>query len=128
MKPTIDGNLNSAQVPDTMAVGNAAEVGHTTEAPAPPSAESPASVDAAVQAPFFHSDSSCVRFWVVVDGQQVGAMISRDTLHYAFRPQAQGEDPLATYRACSKEIDAAVQRRVAKGSIEPVIVREFDLR
>ncbi|TMH06468.1 MAG: hypothetical protein E6H79_06575 [Betaproteobacteria bacterium] len=32
------------------------------------------------------------------------------------------------YRAHSREIDAAVRRRVAKGSIEPVMLREFDLR
>ncbi|MEP6739208.1 MAG: DUF1488 family protein [Caldimonas sp.] len=78
--------------------------------------------------PYFHEESSTVRFWVPVEGALVGASISSATLHYRFRPDAQGEDPLATYMAYSADIDAAVRRRVANGSIEPVMVREHDLR
>ena len=80
------------------------------------------------QAPYYHADSASVRFWVVVDGAPVGASVSRQTLHYSFRPEAQGEDPLETYAAFARDIEAAVRRRVAQGSIEPVMLREFDLR
>ena len=78
--------------------------------------------------PSFHEPSGAVRFWVQVDSLLVGASISRETLHYRFRPDARGEDPLETYKAHAADIDAAVRRRVAKGSIEPVMVREHDLR
>ena len=39
----------------------------------------------------------------------------------------QGGTALATYLANAAEIDAAVRRRVAAGSIEPVMLREHDL-
>ncbi len=78
--------------------------------------------------PVFHEASGAVRFWVMVEGELVGASISRETLHYRYRPNAQGEDPMETYTAHAQDIDAAVRRRVAGGSIEPVMVREFDLR
>ena len=76
----------------------------------------------------YHADSESVRFWVEVDGAAVGAIISRATLHYRFRPDAADEDSLARYQAHAIEIDAAVRRRVASGSSEPVMIREFDLR
>ncbi|MEY4560817.1 MAG: hypothetical protein RLZZ618_94 [Pseudomonadota bacterium] len=82
----------------------------------------------AAQQPFFHADSGTVRFWVPVNGSWMGATISRETLHYRFRPEAQGEDPLETYKAFSADIHAAVLRRVAGGSLEPVMLREYDLR
>lgn len=85
-------------------------------------------MSATPQAPFFHADSGTVRFWVLVDGQPVGASVRRETLHYVFRPGERDEDPLETYRACAAAIDDAVRRRVAQGSIEPVMLREFDLR
>ena len=78
--------------------------------------------------PFFHEASSAVRFWVDVDGALIGASVSSATLHYRFRPGDHGEDPLETYRVHARDIDAAVRRRVAEGSIEPVMLREFDLR
>jgi hypothetical protein len=80
------------------------------------------------QSPYFHQDSGAVRFWVDVDGAAVGASITKAALHYRFRPDARDEDPLETFLANVDEIHAAVRRRVAKGSIEPVMVREFDLR
>ena len=80
------------------------------------------------QAPFFHSDSGAVRFWVPIDDQVVGASISRETLHHRFRPGVQGDDPLETFNTYSSDIIAAVKRRVAQGSIEPVMLREYDLR
>jgi hypothetical protein len=78
--------------------------------------------------PHFHTDSGAVRFWVSVDGAFVGASISKATLHYRFQPGAQDDDPLATYTAHAQVIDDAVRRRVAAGSIEPVMLREVDLR
>lgn len=80
------------------------------------------------QPPFFHADSGAVRFWVDVDGALVGASVSGRTLHYRYRPTAQGEDPLETYKTHAADLDAAVRRRVAQGAIEPVMLREFDLR
>lgn len=80
------------------------------------------------QAPFFHDESATVRFWVQTDAGLVGASISRLVLHYSFRPGTQSDDPLQTYAANAEAIAAAVRSRVAKGSREPVMVREFDLR
>ena len=80
------------------------------------------------QAPFFHSDSGAVRFWVPIDDQLIGCSISRETLHHRFRPGVQGDDPLGTFNTYSSDIIAAVKRRVAQGSIEPVMLREYDLR
>ncbi|MBC7995773.1 MAG: DUF1488 family protein [Rhizobacter sp.] len=80
------------------------------------------------QAPFFHADSGAVRFWVPIDDKLVGCSISRETLHHRFRPGVQGDDPLETFNTYSSDIIAAVKRRVAQGSIEPVMLREYDLR
>jgi len=79
-------------------------------------------------APYFHADSGAVRFWVTIESLPVGASIRRETLHYRFAPQRSDDEPLATYLANAAEIDAAVRRRVAAGSIEPVMLREFDLQ
>jgi hypothetical protein len=76
----------------------------------------------------FHEESGTVRFWVQIEDHFVGASVSSHALHYRYRPTAQGDDPLETYRAHAQDIDAAVRSRVAKGSIEPVMLREFDLR
>jgi hypothetical protein len=80
------------------------------------------------QPAYYHDESAAVRFWVEVDGVPIGASIGKATLHYCFRPGERDEDPLETYRAHASDIDAAVRRRVAQGSIEPVMLREFDLR
>lgn len=77
--------------------------------------------------PFFHLDSGEVRFFVEIDGESVGASITRQTLHYRFCRNEQGDDPLATYVAHADDIEAAVRRRVAGGSLKPVLLREFDL-
>jgi hypothetical protein len=78
--------------------------------------------------PFFHDESGAVRFWVRVgDGTFVGASISRQTLHFRFRADINGADALATYLAHQDEIDAAAMRRIAAGSIEPVMLREADV-
>jgi hypothetical protein len=78
--------------------------------------------------PFFHNDSGAVRFWVDIDGLTVGATIGKETLHYRYAAQRTDDEPLATYLANADEIHAAVRRRVAKGSIEPVMLREPDVR
>jgi hypothetical protein len=77
---------------------------------------------------YFHEDSDAVRFWVPVDDGWMGASISRTSLHHLYSPQKQGEDPLVSFRAHLPELTDAVHRRIAKGSIEPVMLREFDLR
>ena len=77
---------------------------------------------------FFHAPSDAVRFWVQIDDKLVGATIGRNTLHYRFQPNKTDDQPLATYMANAAEIEAAVRRRVATGSIEPVMLREYDLR
>ena len=80
------------------------------------------------QEPFFHIPSGTVRFWVSVDGLLVGASIGKETLHYRYKPNARDDDPLETYLSNAAEIEAAVRRRVAGGSIEPVMLRDPDVR
>jgi hypothetical protein len=80
------------------------------------------------QPAFFHEESACVRFWVQIGAGYVGASISRSVLHYHYCPGVQGEDPLKTYIAHAEAIGEVVRSRVARGSIEPVMVREHDLR
>lgn len=79
-------------------------------------------------APFFHEDSGAVRFWVLDEsGLYVGATISRETLHFRFQSGLSGSDAVASYLQHHREIDAAVRRRIAAGSIEPVMLRERDV-
>jgi hypothetical protein len=85
-------------------------------------------IAATVPSAYFHDDSGAVRFWVRVEGDTVvGASIGKSTLHYCLRSDISGVDALATYIAHHDLIDAAVRRRVAGGSIEPVMLREHDL-
>nr|WP_316641041.1 hypothetical protein [uncultured Roseateles sp.] len=77
---------------------------------------------------FFHADTGTVRFWVQIETQWVGASVSSATLHYRYRPTEQGDDPLETYQRHEQDLAAAVRHRVAGGSIEPVMLREYDLR
>lgn len=80
------------------------------------------------QGPIFHDPSGSVRFWVLIDGALIGASITRETLHYRFRPMDRDDDPIETYKTFASDIDDAVRRRVGQGSREPVMLREFDLR
>ena len=89
--------------------------------------EQPLSGTDPVDPPFFHEASGTVRFWVLIDGQHMGASISKDVLRYRFRPGAQGDDPMEIYAQYADQLEAAVRRRAAQGSIEPVMLREFDL-
>jgi hypothetical protein len=95
-------------------------MGHRLEA------NMPDSPDPAVP-PFFHESSDTVRFWVRIDEKLMGASVGRAALHHRFHTGAD-EDPLNTFRAHLAEIEAAVRVRVAQGSIEPVMLREYDLR
>jgi Protein of unknown function (DUF1488) len=78
--------------------------------------------------PYFHVDTGAVRFWVrdATIGF-VGASIRKEALHYRFGAAIDGADALDTYLAHRSEIDAAVVRRIAKGSREPVMLRETDV-
>jgi len=78
--------------------------------------------------PFFHEASGAVRFWIVVDGKPFGASVSREALHHRYRPTMHDDEPLETYLANAADIEAAVRRRLAQGSREPVMLREYDLR
>lgn len=76
----------------------------------------------------FHEISGALRFWVAMpSGPPIGAILSRQVLHYRFGALMDGSDAVATYETHRGEIDAAVVRRVAGGSIEPVMLRENDL-
>lgn len=76
---------------------------------------------------FYYQDSEAVRFWVSIADGFVGASIRRAVLQYRFRPPGSEEEPIETYARHAAELGAAVQRRVAQGSIEPVMLRDFDL-
>lgn len=78
--------------------------------------------------PFFHEASNTVRFWVQVESDWIGATIGKATLHYRYQPNRSDDEPLATYVANAAEIDTAVRRRVATGSVEPVMLRDADVR
>ena len=80
------------------------------------------------QPAFFHEESACVRFWVQIGAGCVGASISRSVLHYRYCPGVHDDDPMTTFTAHADAIEAVVRSRVARGSIEPVMVREYDLR
>ena len=69
-----------------------------------------------------------MRFWVQVNGQFVGASIRREILHYRYHATQSDDDPMVTYAGNLAEIHAAVRRRVAKGSIEPVMLRDADIQ
>lgn len=77
---------------------------------------------------FYHGASQSVRFWVQIETHWIGASIREEVLHYRYCPQAQDEDPMQTFRDHAPEIESAVQRRVAQGAREPVMLREVHLR
>ena len=80
------------------------------------------------QPAFFHQPSGTVRFWVLIDDVPIGASIGKEVLHYRYHPTRSDDDPLATYSANAEEIEAAVRRRGAGGSAEPVMLRDPDVR
>jgi hypothetical protein len=81
------------------------------------------------QSPFFHEASGSVRFWVLIDQSPIGASVAREALFHRYGGSMRdGSDPLAIWELHVPEMEAAVRRRVAQGSLEPVMLREFDLR
>jgi hypothetical protein len=99
----------------------------TSEPPITP-APSAATQAGTTPEPFHHLPSGTVRFWVLVNGQFVGASIRREILHYRYHATRTDDDPMTTYAANQAELHAAVRRRVAKGSIEPVMLRDADIQ
>ena len=81
-----------------------------------------------LQAPYFDVTSATVRFWVPIDDVPIGASIHKVTLHYLYKSHMNDDDALATYLQNSAVIGAAVRRRVAAGSREPVILQDADVR
>lgn len=77
--------------------------------------------------PFFDEASGTVRFWVLIDGKEVGAMIGKEALHYLYQPTAVGDMPLDTFALHIEELVEAVRRRMTGGAYVPVILRERDL-
>jgi Protein of unknown function (DUF1488) len=77
--------------------------------------------------PTFDLASGALRFWVDVGGVAVGASMSKQALHYRLRGDANGNDAVAVYHAHRAELEAAVRRRLAAGSLEPILLRESDL-
>ncbi|RZI56192.1 MAG: DUF1488 family protein [Rubrivivax sp.] len=78
-------------------------------------------------AAFYDLGSGTVRFWVQVGEQFVGATVRRETLHYRYSPHNTEDDPLRTFQAHTDELERIVRRRVARGSREPVMLRDHDL-
>lgn len=76
---------------------------------------------------FFDLASGSVRFWVDVDQVPVGAIISKETLHYRYRPDRMDDVALETYSAHVAALHAAVRLRVRAGAREPVILRSPDI-
>ena len=77
--------------------------------------------------PYYNQASSSVSFWVDVDAVPVRATIGRATLHYRWHTNSATDDPLSTYTQNATEIDAAVRRRIAGGSREPIMLRDADV-
>ena len=81
-----------------------------------------------MHAAFFHEASNSVRFWVPIAGIAVGASIDRETLRRRYASAATEDDPLAAFRTHQADLEEAVRRRVAKGAVDPVTIRELDLQ
>jgi hypothetical protein len=88
---------------------------------------SQATTDLALPQAYFDDTAGMVYLWVRTDaGFPMGAMLRKEVLHFRFNAAMSGEDALTTYQQHRAEIDATVLRRIASGSIEPVLLRESD--
>lgn len=135
--PTPDGgtptdvDASSAPSPSTPAAAASAPPAELTASPTPNEQLAQpvrAAAPSAVPEPWLHGDSSSLRFWVALpNAAAIGATISQATLHHRYQAALDGSNAVATYQAHREEIDAAVRRRVERGSIEPVMLREADL-
>jgi hypothetical protein len=84
--------------------------------------------EAVLPSPWFHTDSGGLRFWVALpDGPPMGAVLSARLLQLLYEASPDGSDAVAVYESNRRVIDAAVVRRAAAGSLEPVMLREYDL-
>lgn len=88
----------------------------------------PSSMTNNADLPFFDEASGSVRFWVVIGERVLGASIGQLALRHRYRPTSQDESALDTFRTNQADIESAVRRRFAQGSLEPVMLREYDLR
>lgn len=83
--------------------------------------------DPALPEAYFDEASGVVYLWVrSTEGVPTGAMLRKQVLHFRFGAAMSGSDALQTYQHHRTEIEAAVLRRIAAGSIEPVLLRESD--
>ena len=86
---------------------------------------------ASLPEPRFHEESAAVRFWVrTAAGDVIGASVPKQVLHFRFNAAnatTGARSAIETYLANRDTIDAATRRRIANGSIEPVMLREHDL-
>lgn len=79
--------------------------------------------------PFVHEETGAIRFWVPLDdGSHMGAILRREILHHCFQGAYDGDGALGTFASHRAEIEAAVRERAARGSREPVLLREADFR
>lgn len=117
----------SAPVPEASAPTNGTRAEHASAA-APLTSPDHTRAPIDWPLPLLHPDSATLRFWVAMpDAPAVGAVISQATLHHRFGAALDGSNAVATYQTNQALIDDAVRRRVARGSIEPVMLREADL-
>jgi hypothetical protein len=83
--------------------------------------------DPALPQAYFDDIAGIVYLWVrTAAGLPMGAMLRKEVLHFRFGAAMSGVDALKTYQHHRTEIEAAVLRRIAAGSIEPVLLRESD--
>jgi hypothetical protein len=83
--------------------------------------------DPALPQAYFDDCAGVVYLWVrTAAGFLMGAMLRKEVLHFRFGAALSGVDALKTYQQHRAEIEAAVLRRIAAGSIEPVLLRESD--
>ena len=88
---------------------------------------SQATTDLALPQAYFDDTAGIVYLWVRTDaGFPMGAMLRKEVLHFRFKAAMSGVDALTTYQHHRAEIEAAVLRRIATGSLEPVLLRESD--
>lgn len=76
---------------------------------------------------YFDDATGVVYLWVrTAAGIPMGVMLRKEVLHFRFGAEMSGVDALKTYQHHRAEIEATVLRRIAAGSIEPVLLRESD--
>lgn len=78
-------------------------------------------------AAYFDDYTGAVHFWVHAgSGVWTGAMVRKEVLHFRFDVPTGRDEALRAYADHRAEIESAVLRRLATGSLEPVLLRETD--